>query len=108
MATRQESASETRKKYNKSPRPVPGVPKFRSGANWSKMPDYSRLPDYALLGMSEVAVITGMSHSVIERRVRDGDFAAPKYHGKSRIWSLGYVRQWCEQFGQSLNEGGDV
>lgn len=105
MAVRQEAAPEKRT-YNTTPRPVPGVPKFRSGADWSKMPDYSRLPDYALLGISEVAVITGMSHSVIEKRVKDGRFAAPKYHGKDRVWSLGYVRQWCEQFAQKLEEGG--
>ena len=105
MALRQESAPEKRT-YKTTPRPVPGVPKFRSGADWSQMPDYSRLPDYALLGLSEVAVITGMSHSVVERRVAAGEFAAPKKHGKNRVWSLGYVRQWGDQFRQHAPEGG--
>ena len=108
MALRQEPApEETGKKYNTSPRPIPGVPKFRSGADWEKMPDYDRLPNWALLNMSEVAVLTGMAHSAIERRIREGSFAPPNKHGKNRVWSLGYVRGWCEQFGQHAPEGGE-
>jgi predicted DNA-binding transcriptional regulator AlpA len=104
MTLRQEP--ETGKKYNTRPRPIPGVPKFRSGANWSKMPDYDRLPDWALLNMSEVAVLTGMAHSAIERRIREGSLAPPSKHGKNRVYSLGYIRQWCEKFGQHVPEGG--
>ncbi|MCA1775116.1 MAG: hypothetical protein LC676_05770 [Loktanella sp.] len=106
--TRQESVTETpeKKTYNTTPRPVPGVPKFRSGTDWENMPDYSRLPDFSLVGISEVAVITGMSPSVIEKRVKANEFAAPRKHGKNRIWTLGYVRKWCEQFAQSFDEEG--
>lgn len=65
------------------------------------MPDYDRLPDCALVGISEVSLITGMSKSVIERRVKTGDFAEPNYHGKNRVWSLGYVKSWCDEIAQS-------
>jgi predicted DNA-binding transcriptional regulator AlpA len=110
MALRQESAPEEtgKRTYNKTGRDVVGVPKFRSGADWEKMPDYERLPHWALVNMSEVAVLTGMAHSAIERRIREGSFAPPNKHGKNRVWSLGYVRQWCEQFGQHFPaEGGE-
>ena len=45
MTLRQEMTSEKRS-YNSSPRPVQGVPKYRSGTDWSKMPDYSRLAQH--------------------------------------------------------------
>lgn len=107
MPIRQEITSEKRS-YHTTPRPVRGIPKYRSGSDWSQMPDYAKLPDYSLIGIAEVSILTGMSISVVERRVKDGNFAAPNYHGKDRVWSLGYVRQWCEQFAQKFEVGGSV
>ena len=104
MTIRQE-ADNNKRVYRSSERPIPAIPKYRSGKDWSQMPDYAKLPDYSLLGIAEVSILTGMSISVIERRIKNNQFAAPNYHGKDRIWSLGYVRQWCEQFAQTFNEG---
>lgn len=100
MALRQEQeTASTERKYTS-----PGIgrkfAKFRASADYESMPDYDKLPDWTLIDKTEVAVLTGMAHSVIERRVKAGEFAAPKAHGRNAVWSLGYVRRWCQKFGQ--------
>lgn len=103
--TRQET-EEVKAPATRAPRDVPGVPKYRSGNDWSKVPDYSKLPAYSLIGTPEVSLITGMSDSVISKRVAAGEFPAPSRHGKNRVWPLGRVRAWCEKVAQSSVEGG--
>lgn len=101
MAIRQEPEREKRP-YNYSARPVPGVPKYRTGTadrpgpDYSRMPDYEKLPSFTLLGVSEVVLITGMGKSALERRIKDGDFPKARKNGKDRVWPLGVVREWCE------------
>lgn len=107
MTLSQEQEAAPKRSYTSTPRPIAAITKSRTvAADWAKMPDYERLPDWTLLSISEVELLSGMSRSVIDRRVKEGVFAAPKYHGKDRVWSLGYVRQWCRQFGQHVEEGG--
>ncbi len=81
------------------------APKFRTGADWEKFPDYDKLPDFALIDAAEVSLITGMSPAVLKRRIEEGQFASPNYHGRNRVWSLGYVRGWCRKLGQTLEPG---
>lgn len=100
MAIRQEQeAASSQRKYS-SPGFDRKFTKFRASADWGAMPCYDKLPDWTLVDKSEVAVLTGMAHSVIDRRVQAGEFAAPKAHGRNAVWSLGYVRRWCLKFGQ--------
>lgn len=86
-----------REKRNYPPRAIPGVAKYRSGADWSQMPDYERMPAFTLIGISEVCLLTGFGKSAIERRIRDGRFPAPhKVATRDRKWQLGTVRDWCK------------
>ena len=100
MALRQEKEAAPSKRKYTSPGTGRKFSKFRGSVDWGAMPDYDKLPDWTLVDKTEVAVLTGMSHAVIDRRVKAGDFAAPKAHGRNAVWSLGYVRRWCHQFGQ--------
>ena len=67
----------------------------RAVGDWATVPNYDKLPDWALLGVSEVGVVTGMSRTALDARVAEGSFPKPSKHGKNRVWSLGQVRAWC-------------
>ena len=84
-----------RRKYNVTPRAVASIPKYRE-AGPSGVPDYSALPDWALLKTTEVAFLTGMAPSTLLRRVEAGDFPAPSRNGKDRTWPLKVVKIWAE------------
>ncbi|TVQ34584.1 MAG: hypothetical protein EA376_00040 [Phycisphaeraceae bacterium] len=84
---------ETEAPRRQRPRDTAAIPRYRAGAR------YDDLPDWALLGIAEVALLTRMTKSKIEEFVKKGEFAAPSRHGKARVWSLGYVRQWCIEKG---------
>ncbi len=109
MAVRQESAPEKRA-YTVTPRPVPGIPKYRTGGpseagvDYSRIPDYEKLPGFTLIGISEVQILTGMSRSVVERRIKAGQFPAARKNGKDRVWPLGVVREWCERMAYADEE----
>lgn len=94
MASRQEQAIEAAPKQAKSKNGA--IPKFRQNIDWETLPVYDKLPDWALVDKSEVALLTSMSHSVIDRRVANGEFMQPKKHGKNLVWPVGYVRDWCK------------
>jgi predicted DNA-binding transcriptional regulator AlpA len=103
MSARQEA--EPKRKYT-SPGKDRITPEFRARKNWDKVPDYTKLPDFALVDASEVSLITGMSLSTLNKRVEDRTFPAPSRHGRNRIWQLGTVRHYCKKFGPTLDEEG--
>ena len=96
MRNRREQGAEPARTYNSTARPVPAVPKYRSNIDWERMPDYDRLPDWTLITMAEVGMLTSMSHTSIEKKVKEGEFRAPVRHGRNRMWHLGYVREWIK------------
>jgi predicted DNA-binding transcriptional regulator AlpA len=70
-------------------RAVRAIPKYREAV------DYDALPDWALIGIAEVTMLTRCGKTKIERLIESGLFAKPGKHGKDRVWPVGYVRQWC-------------
>lgn len=68
--------------------------------------DYDALPEWALVSISEVQVLTRMRKTKIEQLIKDGKFRAPTKHGGIRVWPIGYVRAWCVAMGQPSNEEG--
>lgn len=90
MATTRQETEPKRSKNNPT-----ALKSRRAVGDWSTVPDYDKLPDWALLGVAEVGVVTGMSRTALDQRVESGSFPKPSYHGKNRVWSLGQVRAWC-------------
>lgn len=88
MRTRQEVAP--KRGYNATP-----IKGRNNVADWDAVPDFSRLPDWTLLGISEVKLLTGLSDTAIGGRVKDGSFPPPGTHGKNRVWRLVDIRDWC-------------
>lgn len=58
--------------------------------------DWSTAPDWALVKISEVEILSGMSRTALALRLKEGTFPAPSKHGKDRCWSLGSIRRWCQ------------
>jgi hypothetical protein len=94
MSTRQEQVSEAPRQRANTPHGA--IPKFKKYHDWDNLPDYDRLPDWALIDKAEVALLTNMAPSVIERRVAAGEFRPPTRHGKNDLWPVGYVRDWIK------------
>lgn len=85
----QQTEQEALREICQSPRQNPAVPIFREGVR------YADLPDWSLVGLAEVALLTRTSKSKLERMIINGQFEPPRRHGNNRVWSLGYIRQWC-------------
>ena len=80
---------------NSANRNIANLKGRRQVTDWSTVADFDRLPDWALIGLNEVGLLTGMSRTAIERRVAEGVMPAPRKHGQNRVWALGAIRAWC-------------
>lgn len=100
MAFRQEREREA--PLQRAAIPYGAIPKFKKYHDWDNLPDYDKLPAWALIDKAEVALLTNMAPAVIVRRVAAGQFCPPVRHGKNDLWPVGYVRDWIK----SLNREG--
>lgn len=62
----------------------------------SMLVDFSALPDQALLNARQVRCLCSMSPAVLDRRILEGRFPAPCYHGRNRVWPWHCIRSWLE------------
>ena len=58
-----------------------------------------------LLTCRQVQERTGLSHSTIYRKIRDGSFPAPVKVGAQAVrWRASDIRTWIDSFGRSNGE----
>lgn len=58
--------------------------------------DFATLPDQALLNAKQVRTLCSMSPAVLDRRIAQGRFPMPNYHGRNRVWPWVKIRAWLE------------
>ena len=72
-------------------------PPKTSGVGFRSMQiDFASLPDQALINASQVRTLCSMSPAVLDRRIAQGRFPMPSYHGRNRVWSWAKVKAWLE------------
>lgn len=57
---------------------------------------FASLPDQALLNASQIRKLCSMSPAVLDRRIAEGRFPLPSYHGRNRVWPWAKVKAWLE------------
>lgn len=62
----------------------------------TKQIDFATLPDQALLNANQVRTLCSMSPAVLDRRICEGRFPLPNYHGRNRVWPWAKVKAWLE------------
>lgn len=67
------------------------------GAGWrASQIDFAMLPDQALLNAKQVRALCAMSPAVLDRRIAQGRFPLPNYHGRNRVWPWAKIKAWLE------------
>lgn len=62
----------------------------------TKQIDFAALPDQALINANQVRTLCSMSPAVLDRRIAQGRFPLPNYHGRNRVWPWAKVKAWLE------------